>query len=59
MNLNQVTLSASDMLKTKDFYKTLGFELVVDSPDYLRFACPNEGASFSFVKADEVHSNSR
>ena len=53
MNLNQVTLTVTDMLVSNDFYKKLGFTQIVDTPHYARFACPNEGASFSLALAPE------
>ena len=29
------------------FYQTLGFELIVDTPHYARFACPEGDSTFS------------
>lgn len=57
MNLNQVTLTASNINRTKTFYLTLGFELIVDTPHYLRFACPQGGATFSFRLDDKVQTS--
>lgn len=53
MNLNQVILPVTNMALAVDFYQTLGFELIVDTPHYTRFACPGEGATFSLTLADE------
>lgn len=39
MQLNQVTLEVNDMEKACDFYLTLGFTQIVDTPHYARFAC--------------------
>ena len=54
MNMNQVTLACTDIKASKDFYLTLGFTLIVDTPHYLRFACPNDGASFSLSASDHA-----
>lgn len=54
MNMNQVTLASSDIEASKRFYLTLGFILIVDTPHYLRFACSEEGATFSLVAADHA-----
>ena len=37
MDLNQVTLPALDVAAAVAFYRTMGFELVVDAPHYARF----------------------
>ena len=47
MNLNQVTLPAVDLAASVAFYRTLGFRLIVDTPHYARFECPDGGATFS------------
>jgi catechol 2,3-dioxygenase-like lactoylglutathione lyase family enzyme len=47
MNLNQVTLPVSNMAEAVDFYRTLGFNLIVDSQEYARFECPEGEATFS------------
>ncbi len=54
MNMNQVTLASTDIEASKNFYLTLGFTLIVDTPHYLRFACPNDGASFSLSASDHA-----
>jgi hydroxymethylpyrimidine/phosphomethylpyrimidine kinase len=47
MNLNQVTLPATDYAASVDFYRTLGLRQIVDSPGrYARFECPG-GATLS------------
>ena len=53
MNLNQVTLASSDLEQTKIFYLKLGFELIVDTPHYLRFTCPQGDSTFSFIYANQ------
>ncbi|MFT6268018.1 MAG: catechol 2,3-dioxygenase-like lactoylglutathione lyase family enzyme [Alphaproteobacteria bacterium] len=57
MNLNQVTLATSNIAETKAFYQLLGFTLIVDTPHYLRFACPLGEASFSFMLEQGVMSS--
>lgn len=47
MNLNQVTLPATDVERSAEFYRRLGFTQIVSAlPRYARFECPN-GATFS------------
>jgi len=52
MNLNQVTLTVINMDESTEFYRRLGFLQIVDTPHYARFACPNEGATFSLSLAE-------
>ena len=40
MNLNQVTLPATELEDSVDFYCRTGFKQVVGSPDYAGFECP-------------------
>ena len=47
MNLNQVTLPVNDMAAAVEFYLTLGFTQIVDTPHYARFECPEGEATFS------------
>ena len=48
MILNQVTVSSTDVPASVEFYKKLGLKLIVDSaPRYVRFECPDDGATFS------------
>ncbi len=47
MNLNQVTLPVTDMPAAVAFYQQLGFLLIVDTPHYTRFACPEGNSTFS------------
>ncbi|WP_100643431.1 VOC family protein [Alteromonas facilis] len=47
MDLNQVTLPVKDMPEAVQFYLTLGFTLIVDTPHYARFSCPDGNATFS------------
>ena len=54
MNLNQVTLRSHDIDESKAFYQGMGFILVVDTPHYLRFECPEGDATFSLSLVDSV-----
>ncbi len=47
MRLNQVMVSARDLDASIGFYQTLGLRLIVRSPDYARFECPDGEATFS------------
>ena len=47
MRLNQVTVSVRDIDEAASFYRRLGLRLIVRSPHYARFVCPDEGSSFS------------
>lgn len=53
MNLNQVTLPVTNMLEATEFYLLLGFTLIVDTPHYARFQCPEGQASFSLALEPE------
>ncbi len=54
MNLNQVTVEVSDIDRARAFYEALGLELIVSSPHYARFLCPDGGATFSIHLSDPV-----
>ena len=47
MNLNQVTLPVNDMETATEFYRTLGFLQIVDTPHYARFECTEGSSTFS------------
>ncbi len=47
MNLNQVTLPATDIESSVDFYRRMGFTQIVGTPAYARFECPAGGSTFS------------
>lgn len=58
MNLNQVTIPATDLERSIAFYQTLGLKLIVRSlPDYARFECPVGDATFSLHKTTAPISN--
>ncbi len=52
MNLNQVTLPSTDIRRSIEFYVAMGFTLIVDSPDYARFECPEGDSTFSVHRVD-------
>lgn len=54
MNLNQVTVPSSDIERSIAFYQKLGLELIVKSPHYARFLCPDGNATFSVHLAEEL-----
>ena len=56
MELNQVILPSQNIQTDKQFYLSLGFILIVDTPDYLRFACAEDGATFSLHKSTDSSS---
>jgi len=54
MNLNQVTMPAIDVQVSIDFYRRMGFTLIVNaSPRYARFECPAGDSTFSLHRIDE------
>lgn len=57
MELNQITLPVNDMKKAVQFYLTLGFTQIVDTPHYARFVCPTGSATFSLTLEDEPFEN--
>jgi predicted enzyme related to lactoylglutathione lyase len=58
MDLNQVTLPATDVGRAADFYRELGFtQIVTNLPSYARFECKS-GATFSLHHVDRIASDS-
>ncbi len=57
MNLNQVTLPSTNIRRSIEFYRALGFTLIVDSVEYARFECPDGDATFSVHKVDRAASD--
>lgn len=47
MNLNQVTVAVNEIAPAVAFYRGLGLRLIVLSPHYARFECPDGEATFS------------
>jgi len=54
MDLNQVTLPALDVAASVAFYRTMGFELIVDAPHYARFRSTAGNATFSVHAVDAL-----
>ncbi|HYD21338.1 MAG TPA: VOC family protein [Flavipsychrobacter sp.] len=55
MNLNQVTVPVTELMRSIAFYEKLGLKLIVRSePDYARFECTEGGASFSLHRVDKM-----
>ncbi|WP_374763766.1 VOC family protein [Yunchengibacter salinarum] len=52
--MNQVTVPSTDIARSKAFYEGLGLRLIVDTPHYLRFECPEGGATFSCALTDQA-----
>jgi len=50
MNLNQITISATDVSASVAFYKKLGLHLIVDAlPRYVGLNVPMEITLFQFI----------
>jgi hypothetical protein len=47
MRLNQVTVAATDVAASVRFYIGLGLKLIVSTPHYARFECPDGDSTFS------------
>ena len=59
MQLNQITLPVADIGRSKAFYETLGFRLLVNSPHYCRFLAPAGDTTFSIhVETGEINAPS-
>lgn len=55
MQLNQITLPALDVEKAVEFYRGLGFRLIVSAmPRYARFECPDGGSTFSLHQVEKL-----
>ena len=60
MNLNQVTIPVKDVLKSIQFYETLGLKLIVHTHDkYARFECTPGGTTFSLQYVDSLTSGNK
>ena len=58
MNLNQVTVLVTDIERAIEFYTQLGLNIIVHSPHYARFECPDGEATFSIHLTEELSKNS-
>lgn len=54
MNLNQVTVSVTDIERAVIFYAKLGLQLIVQSEHYCRFIVAGNNATFSIHKTEKV-----
>lgn len=54
MNLNQVTIPATDMEASARFYRRMGFLQIVDTPHYSRFECPEGDSTFSLSLVEQA-----
>ena len=52
MRLNQVTVTVADVESATAFYCALGLKLIVQSPHYARFECPQGESTFSIHLGD-------
>lgn len=57
MELNQVTIPVRNMPEATAFYLKLGFTLIVDTPDYARFARPQGDSTLSLYLETENFAN--
>ena len=56
MNLNQITVPVSKIERSVVFYEKLGLKVIVHSPEYVRFECPDGDATFSLHQVDQLPS---
>jgi catechol 2,3-dioxygenase-like lactoylglutathione lyase family enzyme len=55
MNLNQVTLPATDVAEATAFYRKMGFRLIMEAlPGYVRFQCLEGEATFSLHRVERL-----
>lgn len=54
MNLNQITVPVSKIDRSIVFYGKLGLKVIVHSPEYVRFECPDGDATFSLHQVDQL-----
>ncbi|WKN45017.1 VOC family protein [Tunicatimonas pelagia] len=55
MNLNQITVPSVGLSKSVAFYQKLGLRLIVGAlPYYARFECPEDDATFSIHRVEEL-----
>ena len=59
MNLNQVTIPSSNVVRAIEFYKKLGLKLIVHTHDaYARFECPEGDSTFSIHQVADLPTGS-
>jgi predicted enzyme related to lactoylglutathione lyase len=59
MELSQVTLPARDVVASVAFYRSMGFELIVDAQHYARFKSLKGDATFSISVCDAFTATSK
>ena len=60
MNLNQITIPVTDVVKSIEFYQKLGLKLIVHTHDaYARFECTPGGSTLSLHKSDSITNGER
>ena len=57
MRMNQVTIPASDIQKSAEFYRRMGFLQIVENEHYARFVSTEGDATFSIYLYDEPIKN--
>ena len=57
MDLNQVTVSVTNIDKAIEFYEKLGLELIVKTEHYARFVAPGNEATFSIHQSEHFQTN--
>ena len=57
MKLNQITFPVNDMKAACEFYLTLGFTQIVDTPNYARFETPDQYSTFSLALSAQTNTS--
>ncbi len=57
MKMNQVTIPASDIQESAEFYRRMGFLQIVENNHYARFVSTEGDATFSIYLSDEYVKN--
>lgn len=57
MKMNQVTIPASDIQESAEFYRRMGFLQIVENDHYARFVSTEGDATFSIYLSDEYVKN--
>ncbi len=52
MRMNQVTVPVQNLQQAADFYQLLGLKIIVNSPHYMRFVCPEGDSTLSIEQVD-------
>ena len=57
MDLNQVTLPVGNVQESIQFYRRMGFTLIVEADHYARFECPQGESTFSIHQFESHDGN--